>query len=78
MAENNKTTGPLSEINPDGTAITPDSLLRAQLRREIRMNEAFGLLLGALEGVALRLPKEEREPIMRITKEARDLWHTQP
>jgi hypothetical protein len=52
----------------------PTTEERAQLKRDMQRARAFGLLLGAVEGLNLRLPKDERHKAEAIAEEARTLW----
>lgn len=52
--------------------------MNEEQKKEIDRARAYGLMRGACEGMALRLPKEEQYRIEKIMKEADDLWDGKP
>ena len=43
-------------------------------KREVERARAYGLMRGACEALLLRLPKDERQTVEALTREADALW----
>ena len=54
------------------TKLNPEEI--AAMKKSVDRSRAYGLMRGCVDGLLMRLPKDERPRIERLMRDADELW----